>query len=38
LCGRVRREFGRKEEGEREGEGEIERVMEKERKIDRGGG
>jgi len=25
LCGRVRREFGRKEEGEREGEGEIER-------------
>jgi len=25
VCGRVRREFGRKEEGEREGEGEIER-------------
>jgi len=24
LCGRVRREFGRKEEGEREGEEEIE--------------
>jgi len=31
LCGRVRREFGRKEEGEREGEEEIESDGEREK-------